>query len=306
MTAQPQRQGMSLFGPILLIGAGILFLLNNMGVIDVDLFALLARFWPLLLIAAGIDLLLGRRSGMGATLALLALAFLLLMIWRPAFWSGVAGGQETQAVAQALGDVEQAEVRIEPNINSLRLQSTPDRDVLVEGQVAHSRSQRIVEEQHERGGTAYYTLRAERNTSFVPIGVGGSDNDWELRLNSQVPIALYVNTGVGSAELDLENIRLTLLDLTTGVGSAEITLPGRGEFDVAVEAGVGSITLRVPDSLAVRIHAEAGLGSVNVPGSFSESDNVYLSPDFDSAQHRAEITLQGGVGSIDVVQVAQR
>lgn len=306
MTAETHRREPDYFGPILLIGAGLLFLLSNLGVIDVDFFDLLARFWPLLLIAAGVNLIAGRRAGIGALLGLLVVAFLLLVVWQPSLWSGVGIGQETQAVQYALGDATQAEVHIEPSINTLHIESTPNRDVLVEGQVSHNRRERIVEEQRESGGTVTYTLRTQGNRiNLFPVSVGKGDN-WDLRLNSQVPTALYVDTGVGAARLDLQNIQLTKLDVNTGVGEAEITLPGRGDFDVNVDAGVGSVVLRVPDSLGVRIQADAGLGSVSVPRGYSKSDDVYLSPNFGSAEHRAEVSIHGGVGSIDVVQTQQR
>lgn len=49
------RRG-SLIGPILLIGAGLLFLLSNFGVIDANIWRSLLNLWPLLLIAAGLDI----------------------------------------------------------------------------------------------------------------------------------------------------------------------------------------------------------------------------------------------------------
>jgi lia operon protein LiaF len=64
-----RRQG-GLFGPVLLIGLGILFLLSNLGLLTLDIGSLIARFWPLILIAIGLDLLLGRRSGLGGLIAL--------------------------------------------------------------------------------------------------------------------------------------------------------------------------------------------------------------------------------------------
>src|SRR5689334_1360425 len=49
-------------GPTLLIGAGLVFLLINLGVLDESVWSQLLQLWPLLLIAIGLDLLLGRRN----------------------------------------------------------------------------------------------------------------------------------------------------------------------------------------------------------------------------------------------------
>src|SRR5690242_11383019 len=51
-----------LVGPLLLIGAGLVFLLINMGVLDEGVWVQLLQLWPLLLIAIGLDLLIGRRN----------------------------------------------------------------------------------------------------------------------------------------------------------------------------------------------------------------------------------------------------
>ena len=55
------RRG-GLVGPIILIGLGVVFLLNNLGFLEWSVWDVLLRTWPLLLIAWGIDLLIVRRT----------------------------------------------------------------------------------------------------------------------------------------------------------------------------------------------------------------------------------------------------
>ena len=65
--------GGSIVGPILLIGAGVLFLLNNLGIVDWAVWGGLWRLWPLALVAIGLDLLFGRRRPWLSTLLVLLL-----------------------------------------------------------------------------------------------------------------------------------------------------------------------------------------------------------------------------------------
>ena len=51
-------------GPLILIGIGVLFLLDTLNLVD---FRLLGRFWPVLLIVAGAYMLYNRTSGMHGT-----------------------------------------------------------------------------------------------------------------------------------------------------------------------------------------------------------------------------------------------
>lgn len=67
MTA-PRRP--SLVGPTLLIGVGVLVLMQNLGFLPFGFWWTLWRFWPVVLIVVGLDLLLGRRSPVGGLVVL--------------------------------------------------------------------------------------------------------------------------------------------------------------------------------------------------------------------------------------------
>ena len=125
-------------------------------------------------------------------------------------------------------------------------------------------------------------------------------------MNQQTPLDLRISTGVGSAELDLESLTLTALDVDTGVGETTITLPAKGAFEATINGGVGQITVLAPDTLALRIRAEAGLGSVNVEGDYAHTEDLYLSPGYDQAKDKVELTVEGGVGSITIRQIEKR
>ena len=60
----PRRRRGSLFGPLLLIALGIIFLLNNVNVLQGDVWNTILRLWPLILIVIGLDSLY-QRQGLG-------------------------------------------------------------------------------------------------------------------------------------------------------------------------------------------------------------------------------------------------
>ena len=68
----------SLFWPIVLIAAGVVWLLNNMGVISNEQISVLGRIWPVFLIAIGLDVLIGRQSL--ALSALIAVGTVLVIV----------------------------------------------------------------------------------------------------------------------------------------------------------------------------------------------------------------------------------
>ncbi len=88
---KPTRRASAL-GPLFLITVGIVFLLNNLGVLDWSIWQSLVRLWPILLIAAGLDLLIGRRSVLGFVIAVGAsLALVLGGLWWLAARAGGPG-----------------------------------------------------------------------------------------------------------------------------------------------------------------------------------------------------------------------
>jgi hypothetical protein len=56
----------SFFWSLVLVGAGVLLLVSNLGFVPWESWNLVWRLWPLLLIGLGIELLIGRRSTLGA------------------------------------------------------------------------------------------------------------------------------------------------------------------------------------------------------------------------------------------------
>jgi len=87
-----RRHRGSLFGPLLLIALGIVFLLNNVNVLQGDVWNTILRLWPLILIVIGLDSLYQRQGlvgaifliGLGALFLLANLNVLNLDVWQMA------------------------------------------------------------------------------------------------------------------------------------------------------------------------------------------------------------------------------
>lgn len=80
----------SLFFPLILIAVGVIFLLNNLGVVSGDIWSNVAQFWPVILIAIGLDSIYRREGlvgaafviGLGVVFLLANLGYLALDIWQ--------------------------------------------------------------------------------------------------------------------------------------------------------------------------------------------------------------------------------
>lgn len=300
----PQRGG--IVGPVLLIGAGLMFLLNNLGVLSWDVWGELLRLWPLLLIAVGLDLLIGRRSLLGSLLVVLLLfAAFAAAIWWAGGWVGPASGValEGQALSQPLGEASRARVELGMGVGTLRLSAQPEPGALISGAVAQGPRDEIRRDFSIAGDTATFKLQSVQQRGW-PFAFGPRREAlvWDLRLNPQVPIDLDVSTGAGTATLDLSRLNLSGLNVNTGVGATTLILPRAGVLRASVNGGIGETTITIPAGVAARIAAQAGIGRVNVLGTFDRQDARYVSPGYASAPNRVELEIKGGIGSITVLQ----
>lgn len=115
-------------------------------------------------------------------------------------------------------------------------------------------------------GEGRLKLRQPRESH--PRRGGRERNEWDLRLNGDVPLDLRLELGVGRSDLALGGLTLTRLTVAVGVGDATIDLRGawRQDLEIAVDGGVGKATVLLPAGVGARVEAQGGVGGVKAHG----------------------------------------
>lgn len=297
----PRRHG-SLVGPMILIGLGVVFLLNNLGRLDWSIWEMILRLWPVLIIGIGLELLIGRRSVWGSLLV----ALLLIVVLAGAVYlyrsPAATPSFTTQSVSQSLDGATRGEVTVDSGVGRLNVDAGADGDWLVQGTVSLGRGERLHSEGRVAGGVAHYQISSEGLQASWFSGRIGERREWNLSLTPTVPLDLTLRSGVGEAVMDLTGLEVTDLEVTSGVGRVSVTLPAEGRIRVTIQGGVGEIVLTLPAEMAARIQVDVGLTQVSVPGGFVHEGDVYRSPNYNVAENRADIEIDGGLGRILVVQ----
>lgn len=303
---QPERRR-SFVGPLILIFLGVVFLLNNLGLVGWSIWEILWRFWPVWLIAIGIDMLFGRRRWGG----LMVLAILLTMLAGAFYYAGIWTGAPVfsydsdrlvvkQPVSQALSGAREARVEIGSGVSRLDVRGGTETDLLIEGSVTPVPGERLDQDFSVNGSTAYYQLQSRFAGMNFPFGDRRGEGRWDLRLNEQIPMALTIQTGVGQSVIDLSRLTVTDLRVTSGVGETTLTLPAQGQVRGRVNTGVGQTTIRIPEGVAARIRVQTGIGGISVRGNFQQDGSYYTTPDYMAAVQRIDLEVEGGVGGIRI------
>jgi hypothetical protein len=295
-----QREG--LVGAIFLIGLGVVFLLSNLGYISVNIWRLVLSLWPLLLVAIGLDLVVGRRN-LWASLAglLVLLALLAGALWL--FGVGIGSGQslEGERVQRVLESIDSAQVNLDNGAGDVYVHAGDDPDLLVTGQVINPSGMDTREEYSANQGRAVYRL----HQTGASIGIGNrvGTRTWDLGLNKSILIDLRFNQGAGASTLELVELQIDSLDASMGVGQMRVVLPGTGDFQGKVDGAIGQIVIEVPAGVGVRIRTGVALVNVSVPGGYQKRENVYTSPDYESAETQIELQVNLAIGNVVVREI---
>lgn len=257
------RYGGAVWG-ILLILAGVLFLLNSLGILAVNVWGVL---WPTALILFGLAALAG------------------------AFRRGAEGVVE--GLALQLKGYEEAAVTIHFSAGRLALGGGAPPDELLNGTFGGG----VIHTLDPDGEVARVELRAP---DALPPSEG---REWDVALNEAIPLTLDVTTGASEALLNLTPTHLRRLDLHTGAGRVELDLPNAaGKTAVLIEGGAGVVIVRVPEGVAARVSGVAVLGGLEVDeGRFARVGDGWQSDEFETAANRVDLAVRFGAGRVQIL-----
>jgi len=332
MTSGESRGYRSIFWPILLIGAGTIWLLSNLELIPGWNWWNLWRLWPLFLIAAGLDLLFARRSPiLGALLGLLTIgAAVVLLTAAPSLGLTPSADVVTETFSEPIGAAESAEIELDLSVADSTIEALPGGADLIAAEITH-----IGEIGFDVSGSTSRDVHLYQVTE--PFGVHidwpeARQLRWDVGLTGEIPLHLSIDCSVGRSEIDLSGVQVADLDLNIDVGDSVLTLPAmESAYEVSIDGGVGRLEVRiaegaeisldvngdvgdiiidVPDDAAVRVEASTDVGDVRVPSSFDQTrsggeqfvgeSGTWETVGFDDAERTITIGFDGGVGNLTI------
>ena len=304
----------SIVWPMILIGFGLLFLAQNMGLVHGDIWWSLWQLWPLLLVAIGVDLIFNRTIwggliGAGLVLALgAALVLGVTFVGEAPYYTlrGVSNSAYVPAgveqFSQELGPTRQATFDLRHGAGQLSVSALPaDSGRLIQADLARPENGAIQHNVDRNNDRATVVLR-DRYEPGINIGPGRAPLDWSVQLSPLVAADLRIENGAGGIDADLRYLDVKSANISTGAGSARVTVPQEGKSSLVVKAGAASVDVTVPEGVAARITVKNGIGSVSVDqGRFPKvGNNTYQSSDYGTASNHAEITIESGISSVTV------
>ena len=290
-------------GPVLLILAGTVFLLNNLGVLPWNVWGDVWRLWPLIPIAIGLDIIVGRRSPALSLFVVLGViaAGIGILYNNGGFEPDVEIGPTSLNVA--LEGAKRANVSLDFGAGDLTLSSlNSESGQLATGTLSNSGSRRAPDiESNLEDDTLELDVKQRSGGFGSWFGRHDKRTSWDIKLNPSVPLDLDVNAGASKVNLDLEGLQVSSLNLDVGASDTTVIFPVKGpSTDANIDAGAAHVRVVIPQGVATRIDISSAASSVNVPALFTKKGDSYETQGYSTAERKLTINLGAGAANIDV------
>lgn len=292
----------TLFWGVLLIVIGGLFLLNNLGIMNVN-WETVWRLWPMILVVWGLSIIVGKQRPPWYAVVLMILLVLFMIVaagtssWFHGDFDLVSGEGLQQKFEEPFApNTEKATFRLQSGAGRFFIRDTTMQLVKAETEVNFGKYD-LTREQSDN--SAYVTLNfRQRNRSW---NFGNGRNRVDVQLNASPTWTINIEVGAASGNFDLSPFKVEELRLNAGASSMKVRLGDRAEETrVSVKTGAASTSIEVPESAGCEVRLQTALSGKRIRGFDKISGSRYQTSNFESAAKKIYIEVSAGVSSIRV------
>ena len=170
-----------------------------------------------------------------------------------------------------------------------------DQKNVIEGSITYDKRRitpKIKMESVSSSGVLSIKTKKDKDKDPCKYRLKDFENELEFYFPPQIKTDLFLDFGVGDAEIDLTNIAITKLNINCGLSDVEIEINERNKVickSVSIENGLGDLEVEGLGNLAAEeIDINIGLGSADIDLS---GERIY----------DTDINVDVGLGSLDMV-----
>lgn len=307
-----------LFWAIILIAIGVIFILNNFGILNFSWYNFW-QLWPLLLIFSGISVLPVKDS---AKFVMLAGALVMAAVFinrAPAHDSWFSHFHRNGNMSWEWDDNEDntnsSSNTMDQNL-SVPFDSLAPKGILnldaAAGTFTFEGEATEFLMFNKTGDIGNYELTTSESgkTKEISLHLQGkhahhnfNKNHVTIKLNPKTEWKFKFNIGAASMNMDLSNYKIDTADFDAGASSITLKLGSKNPITVVTfNAGASSIHVSVPKTAGCQVSSESFLASKTFEGFHRKEGHLYETDNFAHATSKIYITVKTALSSIDVNQ----
>jgi len=294
---------------LIIILIGLILLANNFGILPWGVWYYLIRLWPLILIAIGIDLILRRTSLSSLRILppLLIIAGICLTVYfyqnrEGKFYQFFKGKTQSIELSQPLlPNIKKATINIKFGAGNLRIRGDSIEELMRGDFTVHPEISPWIK-YRDMDGEGFLEIGENKEEKIGHLFTYGSKfHQWDLKLNSTIPLSLKIDTGASNNDLDLSSLKIVEFNLDTGASNNEIRFGESTSIKAKIDGGASSIKIFIPRVMGIRIKADTALTSNNLDDlGFEKRENIYISRNFSTAKNQLDLELDIGVSTLKI------
>jgi len=295
-----------LFWGFFFLTIGVLFLLEKNDLIVLD-FETIWNYWSVLLILAGLSIMFKGTfvKGMISVISGALLGFFLFSSFAFLF-NNVEFQDDEFADAryryysfneEYYDSVNEATLILDAAAGKIAIQDTTDK--LFEGYSSGFFNTYDVHTSHDNN-RATVQLNYEPHT--IKLFNKEKKNILRIALNKNPVWDMKLEIGAAKVNLDLSDYKINMFSLETGASATKLKFGDlQKEIKAKIEMGAASLKIYIPFNSGCELNSDMVLMTKDFEGFHKIGDGRYISDNFDSAENRIFIDLDGGVSSLKIV-----
>lgn len=302
-----------LLNGLTIVVVGIILLMNTTGYLPWDVWTSALVYWPVLLIGLGVQIALSKWRVPGFSLAVIVMLILAAMnpyaggrlwpwSWRVQLSPNVSDAAEKEWSVNLESEVSHLDLKLEAPAMEVTVAGLPELNDVEPIRALDATLRWDKDEPSTADLSSGDTLSATIKSS-IPLDTPQSGKqEWTVSVNPSLTTKLNLSGGVATLNLDAGRLYVEDLVLSAGVVNMELNLGLSGkETDILVTGGVGNVTVTVPPAVGIRIDVGGGLMSRDFSRhGLVKSGGVWVTPDYDNATTKLNLTVNCGVGKVDL------
>ena len=305
------------FWAFILISIGILFMLNNFGVLEFG-FRTLWSLWPLILILWGISIL-PIKDGIKIIALVVVLAFTVIFFNRISEKSSWFRFHNFHGFSDK--DWEDDEdnsttYNYQPQNLSVPFDSlTGKGELKLEAAAGNFNLQGVTSDFltfNKTGDIGNYSIttkdengRKQINLSLEKSGVRHTvnENKVEIKLNDRPSWNLDFDIGAAEILMDLRDYKIDTTNIDAGASSIDIKIGDKNPLTVMVfNAGASSIKVEIPKESGCQIKSESFMISKEFDGFTKKGDGIYQTANFTTGKNKIFLTVKTAISKIEIIR----
>lgn len=291
-----------LFWGSLLLGLGVLVLLDRTGTVVIE-WGSVRAWWPVLLILIGVSVMGGAGTLGRVASVLTGIAAAALVVAFVNFGHGprtVPGEKELVLSEAMVPGRSSAEFSLDAGVGTFVISGGGDG--LVGARIDADPWTYSLERDSagERDRVHLWMNQQQMVTWGWKVR-----NSVEVDLNPEPAWGIDVDAGVARVDADLRALAVEQFRLSCGVSTVKVQLGSRAEECTAkIETGVSSVRIYIPESVGCDLRIDAPMSAKRLQGFEKRGDGWYETENIASATKKIHLEVDAGVSSIRVIRVA--